>query len=142
MKKIVVFFCLEALLLFMVSCKKENHTVSISIEGSWELRRISGMISTVYSPGNGHIIKFTANDYEISFNGQITQSGHYSIVQDATAASATCLVIPTGQYTNRIIYDNNMASGKVFIEISSNKLTFLSGCFAYDAGSFTDYARQ
>ncbi|MEI9908923.1 MAG: hypothetical protein WDO71_04200 [Bacteroidota bacterium] len=142
MKKIVVFFCFGILLLFIISCKKETRVVSISIEGSWELRQTNGMLSITYPPGNGHIIKFNSGNYERSLNGQITQSGRYRIVQDTTVSSATCLVIPAGQYTHRIIYDNNMASEKVFIEFSANKLTFLSGCFAYDAGSFADYARQ
>ncbi len=142
MKKKIASFCLGTLLLFIVSCKKESNAISNSIQGSWELRQTSGMLLTLYSPGNGHIIKFTADNYEITLNGQITQSGRYSIVQDATAASATCLVIPSGQYTNRIIYDNNITSEKVFIQISGNKLIFLSGCFAYDAGSSSEYARQ
>jgi hypothetical protein len=142
MNKKFISLCFGTLFLFVVSCKKESNVISNSIEGLWELRRASGMFSTAYPPGNGHIIKFTDNNYEISVNGQITQSGRYSIVPDSTAESATCLVIPAGQYTNRIIYDNNVTAKKVFIEISGNSLVFLSGCFAYDAGSSSEYARQ
>ena len=134
--------CFGTLFLFVVSCKKESNVISNSIQGLWELRRASGTFSTTYPPGNGHIIKFTANSFEISVNGQITQSGRYRIVQDLTAESATCLVIPAGQYTDRIIYDNNITAKKVFIEVNGNSLIFLSGCFAYDAGSSSEYARQ
>lgn len=142
MKKLYVLICQGVLLLVIAGCKKENTAASDSIQGLWEIRRASGMMTTNYPPGNGKTIRFTNNVYEISSNGLVTQSGQYEIVQDSAAASETCLVIPAGQYTNRIVYDNNATPRKEFIQISGKKLTFLSGCFAYDAGSSIEYVRQ
>jgi len=143
MKKILVSVCLGASLLLIFGCKKENNLISNSLQGLWELRQTSGMLTTIYPHGNGHTIKFSGNSFEISSNGQTTQSGQYEIKRDLTAGSETCLVIPAGQYTNRIVYHNNTTNQKkIFLQILDNKLILLSGCFAIDAGSSNEYARQ
>ena len=51
------------------------------------------------------------------------------------------LVVPSGQFTNRIIFDGDFVSRKTFIEVSNNKLTLLSGFFPPDGGSNVLYER-
>jgi len=137
-----------SLLLFLVillvntSCKKESNDSSVGLEGVWELRSARSMISSDYLPGNGHIISFTRNKYERIDNGTITNSGEFQVIEDLTASESTCLNIPAGKYTSRIVFDNNMTTTKTFYEISGNKLTIVSGCFAVDAGVSLEYERQ
>ena len=133
---------MSTLLFCGAGCKKENLSISASLQGLWELTQGRGMITINYPPGNGHTIRFTGNQYEMSLNGQITKSGQYEIIKDGTVTDATCLIFSRGRYTDRIIYDNDVSAAKVFLEVSGNKLSFVSGCFAYDAGSFSDYTRQ
>ena len=114
--------------------------ISQSTEGLWELRKVSSMMVSEYPPGNGRTIKFTGNKYEMKENGQTTQSGEFSIITDATASESTCLNIVAGQYTSRIIYDNNI-NKKVFLQLTGDTLTFISGCFAVDAGVALTYVR-
>ncbi|HEV8272364.1 MAG TPA: hypothetical protein VGQ04_13735 [Chitinophagaceae bacterium] len=142
MKRLSLLF-FAAILLINTSCKKENKDSSpAGLEGVWELRSITAMLSSTYPPGNGHIISFTNNKYEIRDNGQITRSGEFQIIEDLTAAESTCLNIAPGKYTSRIIYDNNISGTKAFLEISGNILTIVSGCFAIDAGSSSAYERH
>jgi len=140
MKRAVIFCCISLLWLF-VGCKKYNSGTNNSIRGTWELRSVSGSFQINYPTGNGRTLTFRGNNYEIRENGSITHSGQFEIIPDNTAASSTCLNINTDQYTNRIVYDNNLNATKVFFELSGNKLTTLSGCFAFDAGSFSEYVR-
>jgi len=142
MKQLVIFTFLAVYLLFATGCKKEDKIDSTSIQGLWELRQASGMYTINYAPGNGNTIKFTGNNYEISSNGQISARGQFEIIQDPSAASETCLVIAPGQFTERIIYDHIFAGKKIFMQVSNNSLSFLSGCFAYDAGSSFKYERR
>jgi hypothetical protein len=139
MKQGMLLFGLAGLLFFTNGCKKDSLS---SIQGVWELRQAKGMVLVNYPPGNGKKIKFDGNHYERSDNGQITQSGTFVIVTDGSVSESTCLKIDAGRYRKRIIYDNSTPNVKIFLEIEGNKLNFISGCFAYDAGSETEYARQ
>ena len=95
-----------------------------------------------YSEGNGNIIKFSETNYEMYENGQLKKSGPYSVLEDTTVEETVCLVFPDGQFTNRIIYDNDYNASKIFLEISGNKLSFVSGCYAVDAGHRSEYERE
>lgn len=139
--------CVFILFLFIVfgSCDKKSHEGCFeenpkSIEGLWELRKTSSMLVSDYPPGNGRTIRFTGNKYEMRENGQITQSGKFSIINDRSASESTCLTIAEGQYSNKIIYDNN-SNKKVFLQLTGDTLTFISGCFAVDAGVALTYVR-
>ncbi len=111
-----------------------------SLQGLWELRKAVGMIVTDYPPGNGTTIRFTGNNYEYTVNGQVDK-GEFEIVKDLSVQEATCLSIPQGEFTERIIYKNMSSDRKIFLKISGNRLTFVSGCFAYDGGSFEEYEK-
>jgi hypothetical protein len=52
-----------------------------------------------------------------------------------------CLEYPPGRYTHRIIYDNDTAAKKEFIEFSNNTMSIVSGCYAFDAGSTREYEK-
>ena len=130
-----------AFLAFFSSCKKDNSNISSSISGTWELRQISGMLTTNYPAGNGNILKFTETGYEMYSEGQLTKNGKYAVVQDASVSENTCLVFNAGEFINRIIYDNETNAAKEFFQISNNKLTLVSGCFAIDGGAFREYER-
>lgn len=136
-------------LLFVVvltSCAKRGHggcfdPGSKEIEGVWELRKASSMLVSDYPPGNGSTIRFTGNKYEKRENGQVIQSGEFSIINDPTASESTCMNIAPGQFTNRIIYDNNINGQKFFLQLKGDQLIVMSGCFAVDAGVALTYVR-
>lgn len=129
------------MIISLLSCKKEHTSGSSTIQGIWEERVVSGSFTTTYPPGNGRTITFTMDRYVISAGGQVIRGGSYQLIRDPSAATETCLDIPQGQYANRIIYDGDTSARKTFIEVSGDKITFLTGCFAYDAGTSVGYAR-
>ena len=138
-----LLLCLLSMLTFAISCKKETVKTKEGLEGVWDLRKISGSWATLtYTPGSGNNIIFAGTHYEIRENGQLVESGEFEIVADATAGESTCLDIETGKYTQRIDFKNARYPQKVFLELSGNKLTLLSGCFALDGGSRREYERQ
>jgi hypothetical protein len=149
MKYIILIISFSTLITFSESCKKntankENSDIPTSIAGSWELRQSSGGMmpgANDYPKGNGNILKFINTNYETYENGRLIKSGQYFIIRDTTVEANVCLVLPAGRYTNRIIYDSSYNTTKEFIEISNNKLTFISGCYAYDAGHSSEYER-
>jgi hypothetical protein len=139
MIKLFSFICVAVLLLSVTGCKKEN--LGDSIQGSWELNRIIGMVA-IDTPMHNHTIRFAGNHYEYAFNGQVTKSGQYEIVKDLTAPQATCSDAEANQYSYRIIFDNNTAYTKMFIKLSDNTLSLRSGCFYNDGGILEEYTRQ
>ena len=125
-------------------CKKDtgNKSMSTSIAGTWELRKLSGMIPMMeYPAGNGNTFKFSGSTYEKYSDGNLVKSGHYTVVNDLSAQESVGLVIKPGQFTQRIIFDNDYTSAKTFIDLSSNQLTFMSGYFPLDSGSFMVYEK-
>jgi|SRR5687768_13276229 len=147
MKRVLLLIFLGGLTLVQPACRKDNtdnnNLTLTSIIGSWELNKEQlGMLPVSYSPGNGNILKFTDSEFQIFANGQLVKSGQYRITKDSTVTTEVCLVIPIDQFRNRIIYDNNFFATKIFVQVSENMLTFLSGCFAYDAGNYKEYLRK
>jgi hypothetical protein len=139
----VVTLLSSALITFFAACEKNNRDISPSITGEWELLRISGSRPVInYPSGNGNVIKFTNSSYESFENGRLVKTGTYTIVEDASVQASVCLVLPQEKYRNRIIYDNDYNATKKFIDVSSDTLSILSGCFATDAGSNIEYIRR
>ncbi|HXB91852.1 MAG TPA: hypothetical protein VNU72_06170 [Puia sp.] len=129
---------------FFSACHKKNMRESggQDIIGTWELRQTLGSAgATDYPPGNGHLLRFDAGSYYRYVGGQLQISGVYTVVPDAHAQDSVCLVLPAGQFGNRVIYDNNDNAIRQFFQIDESTLTFIGGCFAYDAGSQSIYAR-
>jgi hypothetical protein len=124
------------LLVSVWSCKKNNNDTPTSLKGDWELRQVSGMATINYQPGNGNILTFSDTTYKMYKNGVLSKSGIYKVIKDLTFNS---LIVPAGEYTNRIIYDGNTAATKIFFQLSDNTVTFISGSFAADGGSIIKY---
>lgn len=147
MKYFIVAVCLGAISLFWGSCKKDVSTKAVisatSIAGTWELRQAqNGMIPTVtYTAGNGNTFKFSDSTYEKCTSGSLIAGGHYMLTRDTSVETEVGLLIPSGQFTNRIIFDSDFTSRKTFIDVSNNKLSFLSGYFPLDGGSNILYER-
>ena len=154
MKRVLFSILLGGLILIQLACRKDNinnnNITLTSIIGSWELSRESiGMAQTGinYPSGNGNILKFTDSRFQIFANGQLVKSGQYKIIRDSSVATELCIVVPTDQYRNRIIYNNNLFhnnhfDNKIFVQVSENKLTFRSGCYALDGGHYQEYLRN
>jgi hypothetical protein len=141
MKKGFLYLFLAGWVLLTAGCKKGNEGVeNTSLQGLWELRSAYGQINTNYPPGNGNTLRFIGDIVETRFNSQLSTS-KYTLVKDLSVESATCLVIKEGEFTNRIIYENMNADRKIFLQISGKKLSFLSGCFANDAGGEMNYEK-
>jgi hypothetical protein len=149
-KKIFMRFAIRySILLFILplfnwGCKKVVDRSSDSLTGFWELRETSGAMNPKtdkYAAGNGNILDFTGSNYKIYKPGSVIKSGQFTIVQDATVSTSVCLVFPAGEYTSRIIYDSNYAATKIFFQVEGDRLTFISGCYAYDAGYSEVYER-
>lgn len=125
MKKLNTLFCFLAIII-LFSCKKDDSTQSLII-GNWELsRQITGVTgqNNVIPAGNGTIIKFTKSNYQKFENNQLKSSGTYQIVKEVS--------LRTNQTGDRIIYDNDKNSLRIFISVSDTQLDLFID--AYDAG--------
>ncbi|HEV8506102.1 MAG TPA: hypothetical protein VGQ53_11900 [Chitinophagaceae bacterium] len=142
MKYFLAIICVTVFTLLLNGCKKDV-AGSGSVVGSWELRQAqTGMIPTIdYPQGNGNMLIFSGSGYEKYVNGYLVKSGTYTMVRDDSAEASVGLVITPGQFTTRLILDNDLASPKTFVEVSNNKLSLLSGYFPLDGGSHLIYAR-
>ncbi len=142
MKRLKAAIFLGFLLFSFGGCNKDDITNdfadSTSVVGTWELRQAqNGMTPTIdYSPGNGNILKFSNSSYKKYTNNSLVNSGQYIISEDPSVEAEVGLVISAGQFTHKIVYDNDFASGKIFIQISTDKLSILSGYFPLDGGSY------
>lgn len=100
------------------------------------------MISTDYAKGNGNILQFADSTYQRYKNGLVIKTGRFSLVKDTTAAASSGLGITPGQFTYRIIFDNDLTMFKTFIEVDEKNLVLLSGYFPLDSGSMSTYEKQ
>jgi hypothetical protein len=149
MKQILLAILFGGFIISIESCKKvntkQNIDIASSIIGSWELRQSSAAMNPTpknYTVGNGNILKFTIDNYETYVNGTLVKKGLYAITMDTTVEANVCLVFSKDQFANRIIFDSAYNMPKIFIQISGDKLTFISGCYAYDAGDSEEYEKE
>ncbi|MBS1600100.1 MAG: hypothetical protein JST75_17875 [Bacteroidetes bacterium] len=149
MKSLMLIISFGVLLIFL-SCKKEASSGAMmldsdkSIVGTWELRQIAAAmnpLATNYTPGNGNLLTFTADKYEVYKNGQLASRGSYKIVPDSTVNTSVCLTYPEGQFTNRIDFQDSVLAFKQFIQITGDTLYIVAGCYALDAGHSAKYVR-
>ena len=142
-QSILVLFGL--ILFFLTGCTKDstNTINNTSIIGTWELKQEQGgmMPAIDYPQGSGNLLKISGSEYQKYNNNNLVKSGHFTIVEDATVEKEVGLVIPAGQFNHRIVFDNNLSAPKIFIQISNNKLTMLSGYFPLDGGSSVVYQK-
>lgn len=129
---------------------KEKLNNSTLLLGKWELKQMVAQVGTVtYPSGNSSFLEFTVStysttnsDYSIFVRGSHPKNGHYQIVADPSVNSSTGLVIPSGQFSNRIILNGDTSGDKIFYQITNNKLVILSGYFPLDGGVQLTYGRQ
>lgn len=143
MRYVILITCLCVFHTSFQSCNKQIE-IPDSVVGRWELRTTSAAMMptpTNYAAGNGNILRFTETAYEKYINGQLVKTGVYTIIRDATVDESVCMDIPADQFNFRIIYDYNYISPREFIHISNNRLHFISGCYAYDAGHTEGYEK-
>lgn len=110
-------FIFILLSLFIISCKKENTSISSKLIGTWELRTIyTGWgPDKNYSAGNGNYLKFTKSTFEIDTNRVLLNSGSYSIVKEKFNL--------TGKMGNRIIYNHEQNAERTFVDVEHDSLT-------------------
>lgn len=139
MKRGLIFISVLTILFF--ACKKDNASFVDNLQGQWELRRVSGMLTVDYPAGNGKIVKFNGNICESFQHDELIDRSSFEIIPDKTVSVSTCMVFEKGMYDKRILYHKASTSQKTFIRISGDTLSFVSGCFAVDAGSESKYVR-
>jgi hypothetical protein len=102
---------------FLFSCRKEALSTKDFIVGKWELRKTFGgwTGTTTYQAGNGNILEFTKTNFSSYSNGQLNESGSYSIVKDTTM---------DGSLEDRVIYYGISTGPKMFVRIDGEKLNF------------------
>lgn len=141
-KKYLLFFgCV--LLAVVVACTRKVNTETSSLVGTWELREEqSGMIPTrQHAEGNGDRYRFTASTYERYRNGALEKSGTYRIEADSTVQNEVGLQLPAGEFTQRIIFEDEPSAPKTFFQRNGDKLVLLSGYFPTDGGSRYTYQK-
>lgn len=129
---------------------KEKLNNSALIPGKWELKQMVAQVGTVnYLSGNGSFLEFTDStysttnsDYSIFVRGNHPKNGYYQIVTDTSANISTGIVVPSGQFSNRIILNKDTTGDKIFYQITDNKLVILSGYFPLDGGVQLTYDKQ
>jgi hypothetical protein len=147
MQNLLFQLCLGAALTLLMGCNKKTHPgtegSTAQLVGTWELREAqSGMIPNMqHAPGNGNRYQFTETAYEQYTNGDRVKSGAYQVVTDTTVQKEVGLELPAGQFTHRIIFDNDPSATKIFFQISAGKLLLLSGYFPTDGGSRLTYEK-
>ncbi|TDH29274.1 hypothetical protein EXU57_04215 [Segetibacter sp. 3557_3] len=149
MKRVSTIVLVIVAIVVLQSCSRHNgansQAAQASLFGTWTLSESSGGMRpgvAKHPPGNGNNLKFTETDFEMYEAGQLVKSGKYTVVADTTVEASVCMVLPKGEFTKRIIYNNDTTADKVFFKIEAEKLTFISGCYAYDAGHQETYVKQ
>lgn len=135
-----LFIC--TLLIAGASCKKD-HDNSGSLNGNWELRTIQASITPplTYPAGNGKIIKFTRNTFEIYDGGQLIRSGQYELKKDGTVRENTCMDYDPQEYNRIIVFDGKTDTTKQFFKVEGKTLRLVSGCAANDGQRNVKYEK-
>ena len=112
--------------------------------GKWELREVQAGMTPVknYAPGNGNSVEFTKTTYKRFSDGILTKSGNYTVVLDNTVMDEVGLVLTPGEFDHRIVFDEDTRAAKIFVHITKDKLTLLSGFLPVEGGTKTVYDRK
>jgi hypothetical protein len=144
MKKLIyslIVFAISAL----VACKKDKtgDDLTKDLIGGWELVSTQASIApmVMHPSGEGNILTFSDNEYHLYEKQQLVKEGTYTVVIDTTHSDNVCLASPGGEFSRRIIFDNDESLPKTFFQITDHKLITRSGCFAVDGGVEKEYNR-
>ena len=129
---------------------KEQLNDPALIVGKWELKQMVANIGSVnYPTGNGTLLEFTDStysttdtDYSIFARQNHPKNGQYQIVSDTSAEISIGILIPPGQFSNRIILNKDTTGEKIFYQAIDNKLVVLSGYFPLDGGVQLTYEKR
>jgi hypothetical protein len=147
MPRLIHLFIVAAIFIAEFSCQKSNSAQtnlqvhSKILVGTWELRRVRGMYVYTYQPGNGNKVVFDDTAFTTYVNGVLNKQGHYDVIRDNSVSESVCMSMPTGQFENRLVYDSNFQSQKIFFEVTQDSLVTVSGCFSVDQGAFNEFVR-
>lgn len=132
-------FLILIVALLIAGCQKKS-IQSKSLSGTWELRELqAGMTPTItYTGGDGNRLIFSASTYKKFKDNVEVSSGKYSVIKDNSVKETVGLVVPEGQFRQRINFENGPSA---FFQVSGNKLTLLSGFFPTDGGSRAVYEK-
>lgn len=134
MKIYIQSLCL-ILMLALVSCDKDQRFEN-NLDGTWELRHVKGgqipNVSPDYPPGNGRIIKFEGNTFQIIRDGSVVQSGTFVIINDVKEIDGV-------KFRYKIDFDLN-TQADLYSNVSRKKLIVATGSIASD-GTTSTYER-
>jgi hypothetical protein len=104
--------CGLIILLFILGCKKSDPDIVPDPVGKWEASRDVGgeYQGTVFNPGNGNIFEFTRDSFRKYENGQLTDSGSYTIFKETYKT-----------FSYRVIFNNDFNS-KYYIQVTGGNL--------------------
>lgn len=152
MKYLASIVSLSVLVILSGSCEKEYATIASkqanasSIVGRWELRQSLSQVGKINFPaGNGSRIQFDVSSYltpAVFIQSNYPKQGHYQVIADTSVNTNVGLTVSPGEFTNRIILNNDTNGIKIFYQITNNKLVILSGFFPTDGGVELTYERQ
>lgn len=146
MKQLVQSALLVLLIAAGIGCSKKDKDfdegdINAPLLGTWELRKQEGNFTINYPAGNDTVLKLAASKYERYSNGQLVKSGSYSLVADDSCEETVGWLIAPGEFTQRIVFDNDISGDKEFLQVKGNKLTFLKGYFPLDGGTSSQYEK-
>ncbi|WP_448701885.1 hypothetical protein ACFGVR_06430 [Mucilaginibacter sp. AW1-3] len=129
-------FLIVLLLVVAMGCKKDNNTTAADapvvmgtgLPGTWELRySIGGLaaVKTNYPAGNGHLMVFTSEGYQILDKGNLIRQGSYALIQQQSYL--------LNKVTSCITFDNDKPI--TLIDLNGNQVSFALD--AIDGGSST-----
>jgi hypothetical protein len=137
MKSFLLLICIGISISFAGSCKKSGGDTNPSLPGTWELRYQQGgyTLNTQtgsFSPGNGHIYKFTETSYSYFAGGQMQDSGQYRVTKDT--------ISPFQKNMDKITFISSNNIRSAFFEFSNNDLVIYNGIIAAD-GTIATYSK-
>ncbi len=142
----LILFLLAIIVTTLANCSKDKTEKEVNpvvyLPGIWELREASGQAGVFpFKKGNGHRLEFTKTDYRVIEADTLKQTGKYHLEVDNNAAVNVCTDFISEDFTHLLIYDGNPNDPKKYIRIVGNKLSYISGCFAFDSGHQLEYEK-
>ncbi len=144
MKKIRLKILALAVIL-AAGCQKKSDSIgnNNSLIGKWEISQTSGFSGVKdYPTGNNNILVFLdGENYKADslisgfLTGKSNQSGKYDTRQADSATNYLGLNVNPGEFTHRIIWDNDSNARRMYYQINNNELILLAGNFINDSGT-------
>ncbi len=136
MKNLNLIVIVLATLLF--GCKKDEEAQVESLIGTWELRHVYGVqvagAPADFEDGNGNIIQFSSDEYQMIADGKVVTKGTYSIVKiDGLEIDGTA-------YQYKFVFDGD-TTWNTYFKLSGNTLAICVGSVASD-GTTSTYEKK